>query len=177
MTLPTVVDAKAAIGRRPVARRPSAGQDSARSASCWSISARPTAPTYTSMRRYLREFLSDPRVIEVAAQSGIRSSTASCSTRGRRKSGANYAKIWNREKNESPLRTYTRAQARSWPTRLRRPAECRRRLGACATAIRRSRARRRADRARLRPHPARSRSIRNTRRPPRRPSTTRSSAR
>src|SRR5439155_10600762 len=28
-----------------------------------------------------------------------------------KKSGANYARIWNREKNESPLRTFTRSQA------------------------------------------------------------------
>ncbi len=34
------------------------------SASCWSISAPPTAPTRSGVRVYLKEFLSDPRVIE-----------------------------------------------------------------------------------------------------------------
>ena len=35
------------------------------SASCWSTSARPIAPTPSAVRRYLAQFLSDPRVIEI----------------------------------------------------------------------------------------------------------------
>ncbi|ASV84725.1 ferrochelatase [Ochrobactrum quorumnocens] len=62
------------------------------------------------MRRYLAEFLSDRRVIEwprlfwYPILYGI-----VLNTRPKR-SGALYDRIWNREKNESPLRTYTRAQ-------------------------------------------------------------------
>lgn len=63
-----------------------------------------------SMRRYLREFLSDTRVIEMPKLlwypilHGIVLNTRP------RKSGDNYKKIWNTERDESPLRTYTRAQ-------------------------------------------------------------------
>lgn len=63
-----------------------------------------------NMRRYLREFLSDRRVIEwprwiwYPILYGIVLNTRP------RKSGAAYDKIWNRERNESPLRTFTRAQ-------------------------------------------------------------------
>ncbi len=38
-----------------------------RPASSWSTSARPTAPTPKAVRRYLAEFLSDPRIVERAA--------------------------------------------------------------------------------------------------------------
>jgi ferrochelatase len=63
------------------------------------------------VRVYLREFLSDPRVIESQGLlwklilNGI-----ILRTRPRRKA-ADYRKIWNAEKNESPLKTITRAQA------------------------------------------------------------------
>jgi ferrochelatase len=63
------------------------------------------------VRIYLREFLSDPRVIEnqgifwKLALNGI-----ILNTRPARKA-KDYQKIWNHEKNESPLKTITRAQA------------------------------------------------------------------
>ena len=63
------------------------------------------------MRRYLKEFLSDPRVIEnqglvwQLALNGV-----ILRIRPRRKA-RDYAKIWNQEKNESPLKTITRAQS------------------------------------------------------------------
>jgi len=63
------------------------------------------------VRVYLKEFLSDPRVIEnqgllwKLALNGI-----ILRTRPRRKA-RDYRKIWNLEKNESPLKTITRAQA------------------------------------------------------------------
>jgi ferrochelatase len=63
------------------------------------------------VRVYLKEFLSDPRVIEnqglfwKLALNGI-----ILNTRPRRKA-RDYLKIWNTEKNESPLKTITRAQA------------------------------------------------------------------
>ena len=70
----------------------------------------PDGTDRASMRRYLAEFLSDRRVIEwpravwYPVLYGIVLNTRP------KKSGALYDKIWNREKDESPLRTYTRAQ-------------------------------------------------------------------
>jgi protoporphyrin/coproporphyrin ferrochelatase len=70
----------------------------------------PEATDTKSMRRYLKEFLSDRRVIEVNpvlwwfVLNGI-----ILNTRPKRSAHA-YEKIWNREKNESPLKTFTRAQ-------------------------------------------------------------------
>src|SRR6201991_1320809 len=63
------------------------------------------------VRVYLKEFLSDPRVIEnqglvwKLALNGV-----ILNTRPRRKA-RDYQKIWNTEKNESPLKTITRAQS------------------------------------------------------------------
>jgi len=63
------------------------------------------------VRVYLREFLSDVRVIE--DQGLFWKLVLNCVilvVRPRRKAG-DYRKIWNTEKNESPLKTITRAQA------------------------------------------------------------------
>src|SRR5579859_2874296 len=63
------------------------------------------------VRVYLKEFLSDPRVIEdqglvwKLVLNGI-----ILRTRPSRKA-RDYRKIWNTEKNESPLKTVTRSQA------------------------------------------------------------------
>ena len=62
------------------------------------------------MRRYLSEFLSDRRVIEwprLVWQPILQGIVLSVRPK---KSGRLYASIWNRERNESPLRTFTRAQ-------------------------------------------------------------------
>jgi ferrochelatase len=71
----------------------------------------PDATDFWSMRRYLKEFLSDRRVIEnnsliwkLIFNVGI------LSLRPRFK-GRDYDKIWNRERDESPLKTITRSQA------------------------------------------------------------------
>lgn len=70
------------------------------------------------MRRYLREFLSDKRVIEwpravwYPVLYGIVLNTRP------KKSGRLYDRIWNRERNESPLRTFTRSQAERLATAL-----------------------------------------------------------
>ena len=71
----------------------------------------PDATDYWSMRRYLKEFLSDRRVIETPRLIwwpilnliilSVRPSAK----------GKDYASIWNKERDESPLRTITRAQA------------------------------------------------------------------
>ncbi|MDQ6433665.1 ferrochelatase [Mesorhizobium sp. LHD-90] len=70
----------------------------------------PDGTDFWPMWRYLREFLSDPRVIELPRFIWYPILYGAVLTTRPRKSGANYAKIWNREKNESPLRTITRAQ-------------------------------------------------------------------
>ena len=71
----------------------------------------PEATDADSVRRYLREFLADKRVIE---QTGLVWDLVLhgfiLPFRPRRK-GRDYAKIWNHEKNESPLKTITRSQA------------------------------------------------------------------
>jgi ferrochelatase len=64
-----------------------------------------------AVRRYLREFLSDPRVIELNKAIWYPILYGAVLTTRPAKTGANYAKIWNREKDESPLRTITRGQA------------------------------------------------------------------
>jgi protoporphyrin/coproporphyrin ferrochelatase len=71
----------------------------------------PDATDYWSMRRYLKEFLSDPRVIETnRVLWWFILNFVILSIRPAR-SGRNYDKIWNRERNESPLKTITRSQA------------------------------------------------------------------
>src|SRR5437764_6751865 len=71
----------------------------------------PDATDYFSMRRYLREFLSDRRVIEEnRLKWWLILNLIILSVRPRRK-GRDYDKIWNKERDESPLRTITRAQA------------------------------------------------------------------
>lgn len=71
----------------------------------------PDSADARGVRAYLKEFLSDPRVIEnqgllwKLALNGI-----ILRTRPARKA-RDYRKIWNTDKNESPLKTITRAQA------------------------------------------------------------------
>jgi len=71
----------------------------------------PDGADAASVRRYLKEFLSDPRVIEnqgVIWQLVLNG--VILPIRPRRKA-RDYAKIWNHERNESPLKTITRSQA------------------------------------------------------------------
>jgi protoporphyrin/coproporphyrin ferrochelatase len=78
----------------------------------------PDATDYWSMRRYLKEFLSDRRVIEVSRLlwwpllNGV-----ILTTRPSRK-GRDYATIWNNERNEGPLKTITRSQAEKLATAM-----------------------------------------------------------
>jgi protoporphyrin/coproporphyrin ferrochelatase len=78
----------------------------------------PDGTDYKSMWRYLREFLSDPRVIELNRAIWYPILYGVVLVTRPSKSGANYAKIWNRELDESPLRTITRAQAGKLAERL-----------------------------------------------------------
>ena len=71
----------------------------------------PDASDPASIRRYLKQFLTDPRVIE---RNGplwrFFLNAVILPIRSRRKA-RDYQKIWNREKNESPFKTITRSQA------------------------------------------------------------------
>ncbi len=78
----------------------------------------PDGTDYRSMRRYLKEFLWDPRVVEmprplwwVILNGAILSFRPGLS-------GKAYEKIWNRDKNESPLRTITRDTTSALRTRM-----------------------------------------------------------
>ena len=71
----------------------------------------PDGTDYWSMRRYLKEFLSDRRVIEVPRLIWWPLlNLVILSTRPSRK-GKDYASIWNTERDEGPLKTITRDQA------------------------------------------------------------------
>jgi len=78
----------------------------------------PDATDYWSMRRYLKEFLSDRRVIDTNPLLWWPLLNGIILTTRPGRSGAKYDKIWNRERNESPLRTVTRAQAEGLAVRL-----------------------------------------------------------
>ena len=71
----------------------------------------PDATDTASVRRYLREFLSDRRVIEVNPVLWQVILNAFILPFRPRKSAESYRQIWDTTRNESPLRTYTRAQA------------------------------------------------------------------
>ena len=71
----------------------------------------PEATDYWSMRRYLKEFLSDRRVIELPRLLWWPILNLIILSFRPTKSGRAYVQIWNKELNESPLKTYTRAQA------------------------------------------------------------------
>jgi len=70
----------------------------------------PDSPDYWPMRRYLNEFLSDRRVIDLPRWKWQPLLQLIILTRRPFTSGANYRLIWNQEKNESPLMTITRSQ-------------------------------------------------------------------
>lgn len=71
----------------------------------------PDATDYWSMRRYLKEFLSDRRVIEIPRPIWWPILNGIILTIRPNRSGAAYKSIWNTERDESPLRTITRAQS------------------------------------------------------------------
>lgn len=71
----------------------------------------PDAPEPAAVRRYLNQFLSDRRVVEIPPllwQPILKGVVLNVRPK---KSAANYAKIWDRETNESPLKRITREQA------------------------------------------------------------------
>lgn len=71
----------------------------------------PEATSYWPMRRYLKEFLWDRRVIEVNRALWWVILNGIILTARPSKSGHAYEQIWNRDLNKSPLKTITRSQA------------------------------------------------------------------
>jgi ferrochelatase len=71
----------------------------------------PDGTGYWPMRRYLKEFLSDRRVIETNRVLWWLILNGVVLLKRPTASGAKYRSIWNPELNESPLRTITRSQA------------------------------------------------------------------
>jgi protoporphyrin/coproporphyrin ferrochelatase len=71
----------------------------------------PDATGYWPMRRYLKEFLSDRRVIEVNRAIWWFVLNVMVLSKRPFTSGEAYRSIWNNERNESPLRTITRSQS------------------------------------------------------------------
>lgn len=70
----------------------------------------PDGTDYTSMRRYLKEFLMDRRVIEWSRLFWYPILFGIVLNRRPQKVGKAYEEIWNHDLNESYLRTYTRSQ-------------------------------------------------------------------
>ena len=70
----------------------------------------PDGYDYWSMRRYLNEFLSDKRVIDLPRWKWQPILQGIILTKRPFTSGANYKTIWNTEANESPLMTITKEQ-------------------------------------------------------------------
>lgn len=71
----------------------------------------PDGTDYWSMRRYLKEFLSDRRVIEVPRWKWWPILNLVILTIRPGFKGRDYASIWNKERDEGPLKTITRSQA------------------------------------------------------------------
>lgn len=78
----------------------------------------PDATSYWPMRAYLKEFLSDQRVIEEPKWKWWPILNLIILTVRPGKKGKDYATIWNTEKNEGPLKTITRNQASQLADRL-----------------------------------------------------------
>lgn len=78
----------------------------------------PEATDYWSMRRYLKQFLSDRRVIEVPRLKWWLILNLIILTVRPGRKGKDYDKIWNKDRNEGPLKTITRLQAEKLGTAL-----------------------------------------------------------
>jgi protoporphyrin/coproporphyrin ferrochelatase len=78
----------------------------------------PDGTDYWSIRRYLREFLSDRRVIETPRVIWLPILQVILLRRPRAK-GRDYDAIWNKELNEGPLKTITRSQSEKLALALR----------------------------------------------------------
>jgi ferrochelatase len=78
----------------------------------------PDGYDYWSMRRYLSEFLSDKRVVDIPDWKWQPLLQLIILTKRPFTSGANYKLIWNHEKGESPLMTFTKDQTAAIAARM-----------------------------------------------------------
>jgi ferrochelatase len=78
----------------------------------------PEGTSYWPMRRYLAEFLSDRRVIEAPRAFWLPLLHLVILTTRPGRRGKDYETIWNRERDEGPLKTITRSQAEKFAQRL-----------------------------------------------------------
>lgn len=78
----------------------------------------PDGTTYWPMRRYLKEFLSDRRVIETPRAIWWPVLNLIVLTKRPGPKGRDYASIWNTERDEGPLKTITRAQCEKLSERI-----------------------------------------------------------
>ena len=78
----------------------------------------PDATDYWSMRRYLKEFLSDRRVIETSRLIWWPLLNLIILTTRPGRKGKDYDTIWNKERDEGPLKTITRDQAEALSARI-----------------------------------------------------------
>lgn len=83
----------------------------------------PDGTSYWPMRRYLKEFLSDRRVIEVPQWLWWPLLNLVILTTRPGRKGKDYETIWNKERDEGPLKTITRNQAKQLAARLQRDNE------------------------------------------------------
>ena len=79
----------------------------------------PDAPEPGAVRRYLAQFLSDPRVVELPKLFWAPLLHGIVLPSRAKISAAAYAAVWDKEADESPLRSITRAQAERLAERLR----------------------------------------------------------
>lgn len=78
----------------------------------------PDGTDYFAVRRYLKEFLSDPRVIDAPRWLWWPVLNLAILSFRPQRSGKNYDKIWDREANDSPLRVISARQAERLQERL-----------------------------------------------------------
>lgn len=79
----------------------------------------PDAANAVAVRRYLKEFLTDPRVIEKDSVLWKFVLNAVILPFRSRRKARDYRKIWNHARDESPIKTITRSQAEQLATLLR----------------------------------------------------------
>lgn len=78
----------------------------------------PDSTKVADVKRYLREFLSDPKVVELPRMLWLPLLYGIITPFKAPKSAENYKKIWNQELNDSPLRIITRGQSHDLAARI-----------------------------------------------------------
>ncbi|MEE9329782.1 MAG: ferrochelatase [Parvularculaceae bacterium] len=97
---------------------PSPSSDTAKTGMLLVNLGTPDSTDAASIRRYLAEFLADPRVVDLPRALWLPLLHGIILPLRSAKTGRAYATIWNEVDNESPLKTFTRAQAKGLATRF-----------------------------------------------------------